>query len=393
MENILIVSNYYPPEKGAAANRIEQLAVNLQKNGFAVQVVCPLANYPEGKLLDGYRGMWRKRENLRGVEVRRLWIYPSNSKNPVKRVLSTASFTIGLFLFLLFGTLPKKVIVQSPPLLLSFVSVLALKLRRRHIILNVSDLWPSAAVELGVLKPESAAHRLLLRMESFIYRAATVVLGQSNEIITHVRGIVPNKPCFLYRNLPEHESPLVHEQRNDGEIRIFYAGLLGVAQGVFESCQKMMLDKLPISFHIFGDGAEKQSITDWLTTHPGGKQFFHGMVPRRELHAKLSGFDIAFVPLTTRIYGSVPSKIFEYATLGIPILYFGGGEGEDIVRDYELGWVVPVGDFEALNATLREISRLSADDLWQMKTRLIDRAQRHFDLDAQMRHLLQEGVF
>ena len=52
------------------------------------------------------------------------------------------------------------------------------------------------------------------------------------------------------------------------------------------------------------------------------------MMERSELHKTLKRFDIAIVPLTTRIYGSVPSKIFEYGSLGFPILYFGGGEGE-----------------------------------------------------------------
>ena len=42
MKDILIVSNYYPPEKGAAANRIEQLALKLYQNKYKVTVICPL---------------------------------------------------------------------------------------------------------------------------------------------------------------------------------------------------------------------------------------------------------------------------------------------------------------------------------------------------------------
>jgi len=387
---ILIVSNYYPPEKGAAANRIEQLAISLREHGFNVGVVCPLANYPEGKLFDGYRGRFSKTEILSGIRVRRLWIYPSNSKNPFKRVLSTFSFASCLFFYLLFGKIPKKVVVQSPPLLLSFISVCALKLRRRKIILNVSDLWPSAAIELGALKPGSLSHKLLLYMEKRIYRNASVVLAQSDEIIAHVRTIIPDKECHLYRNLPSHKELIAIEKT--GPLRIFYAGLLGVAQGVYECCLKMELPQ-NVEFHIFGDGAEKQLIEEYIKQNSNSGIHFHGMVPRNILHEKLKEFDVAFVPLKTRIYGSVPSKIFEYSLLGIPLLYFGGGEGEDIVRDFNLGRVVPVEDYVALNVSLLELSKLSDEEIREMKQQVFENAGREFDLERQMREIIAASVF
>jgi hypothetical protein len=147
MEEILIISNYYPPEKGAAANRIEQLALKLHQNNYKVSVICPLANYPKGELFPEYKGKFSVTENLQNIIVKRLWIYPSVSKNILKRTLSVLSFSTGLFFYLLFQKTPHKVVVQSPPLLLSFISVFVLSLKRKKIILNVSDLWPLAAIE------------------------------------------------------------------------------------------------------------------------------------------------------------------------------------------------------------------------------------------------------
>ncbi len=77
---------------------------------------------------------------------------------------------------------------------------------------------------------------------------------------------------------------------------------------------------------------------------------------RDELHKKLQEYDVAFIPLVKRIYGSVPSKIFEYTRLGLPVLYFAGGEGGTIVENEELGWTVPVNNFEALQNYLNSIS-------------------------------------
>ena len=146
MEELLIISNYYPPEKGAAANRIEQLALKLHQNNYLVSVLCPLANYPKGVLFPEYRGKFFVEENLQNIRVKRLWIYPSNSAGIFVRILSVLSFSIGLFFYLLLKKTPKKVVIQSPPLLLSFISVLILSFKRKKIILNVSDLWPSRSL-------------------------------------------------------------------------------------------------------------------------------------------------------------------------------------------------------------------------------------------------------
>lgn len=394
MQEILIISNYYPPEKGAAANRIEQLAQKLHQNNYKVSVLCPLANYPKGELFPEYKGKFWANENRQNIAVKRLWIYPSVSKNIFKRTLSVLSFSSGLLFYLLFHKTPHKVIVQSPPLLLSFISVLVLSLQGKKIILNVSDLWPIAAIELKALKADSISHKVLLLLEKFIYSKATIIFGQSNEIIDHIHGIFPSKECYLYRNFPEQSNSNFNYKIYPHEpIKLFYAGLLGVAQGVFDLCEKMELEHLTMEFHIFGEGPEKSQIEAYINQNPLKKIMFHGMVERSVLHQKIQQFDIAIVPLTTRIFGSVPSKIFEYSSLGFPILYCGGGEGVSIVRENNLGWVAEVGDFKSLNATLIQISKTGKIKINDMKKQIFNHAQIHFNLDCQMKGLIEKELF
>ena len=120
---------------------------------------------------------------------------------------------------------------------------------------------------------------------------------------------------------------------------------------------------------------------------------FHGLVERSVLHQKIQQFDIAIVPLITRIFGSVPSKIFEYSALGFPILYCGGGEGETIVRENNLGWVAEVGDFANLNASLVQISKTGKLKIDDLKKQIFNHAQIHFNLDLQMKQLIEKRVF
>ncbi|MBP8157539.1 MAG: glycosyltransferase, partial [Flavobacterium sp.] len=150
---------------------------------------------------------------------------------------------------------------------------------------------------------------------------------------------------------------------------------------------------LNIELHLFGDGAEKSQIEALILAQKESKIFFHGMLERKALHDTLKTFDIAIVPLKTRIYGSVPSKIFEYGALGFPILYFGGGEGETIVSENELGWVAKVENFADLNEKLVEIAKLDKVDLDAMKKRIFTTAQTAFHLDNQIKDLIAKTVF
>lgn len=394
MEEILIISNYYPPEKGAAANRIEQLALKLNQNKYIVSIICPLGNYPKGKLFDEYKGKFSVTENRDGITVKRLWIYPSVSKNLLVRITSVLSFSAMLFFYLLFKKTPKKVIVQSPPLLLSFISVFVLSLKNKKIILNISDLWPMAAIELNALKKDSFSHKFSLFLERYIYKKATLILGQSNEIITHVHTLFSDKKCYLYRNFPDHNVSVIELKTEENQpVKIFYAGLLGIAQGVFELCQKIDLKGLNVELHIFGDGAEKTQLEALISSEKEERLFFHGMLDRTELHQQLKSFDVAIVPLKTRIYGSVPSKIFEYGSLGFPILYFGGGEGETIVKENNLGWVAAVGDYNDLNEKIKIISSVKKAELDLMKKQVFEKSERVFDLDNQLKNLIEKEVF
>jgi len=255
-------------------------------------------------------------------------------------------------------------------------------------------LWPLAAIELKALKKDSFSHQVSLFFERFIYSKATLIFGQSNEIITHIHSLFPKKECHLYRNFPDHKTAEMDFSTNDNEpIKLFYAGLLGVAQGVFELCQNIELQDLNIELHIFGDGAEKSQIEDLIQQNPEKKIFFHGMLERSILHEKLQYFDIAIVPLKTRIYGSVPSKIFEYGALGFPVLYFGGGEGETIVKENNLGWIAQVGNFESLNTVLIEISKTGKEPIQTMKKKVFDTSENLFNLDFQIRDLINKEAF
>jgi len=351
--NVLVVTNYFPPEKGAASNRMYAMAQGLAERGMKVHVVCPLPNYPKGSVFSEYRGKLYSKTRSESLKVHRLWLWPSNSGNKLIRLISMVSFAWSLALFFIFKKTPKKVIVQYSPVFVGFTAVFFGWLFRKKIIVNVSDLWPLAGLEMGLLQ-KGMYYSLLEKMERFCYKKAHLILGQSNEILDHITEIGIKKELSLYRNYPQFEPPILHTKSFSGEIRIVYAGLLGVAQGMYHICQSIELPD-NISLHIYGSGPEAALISALDKKNIE----YHGEIARELLHKELLDYDVVFIPLVNRIYGSVPSKIFEYTRLGLPVLYFAGGEGEDIVTRYSLGWSIPVSNTQLLQKFMDVLSEES----------------------------------
>lgn len=354
MKDILIITSYFPPETGAASNRIFQMANGLQKLDYEVRVITPMPNYPKGKIFKDYKGSFKQTTTENNMIIHRLWIYASNSKHKLLRLLAMLSYSFSLVCFFVFNKLPKKIIVQSPPLLVAFTCMLFLKNKKRQLILNISDLWPKAGLELGAFK-KNFSYSLLEKIEHYNYKQADLILGQSEEILTHVKSLFPKKRTFLYRNYPDFNLPKIQtNSSSNNKIKVVYAGLLGVAQGIYKLCQE--LDFTNIEFHIYGSGSEKNNIETFIAKQPHLPISYHGELTRKELHKELLKYDLTIIPLLNRIYGSVPSKIFEYARLGLPMLYFGGGEGENVIQAHQLGWIAEAGNYNALNTVLSNIS-------------------------------------
>lgn len=100
-------------------------------------------------------------------------------------------------------------------------------------------------------------------------------------------------------------------KRSNGNLIIVYAGLLGVAQGILEICQKIDFKSLGAEFHIYGAGGEQYLIEEFLMTNSERGIFFHGRVSRDEIPGLLKQADVTLIPLVKNIFGAVPSKIYE----------------------------------------------------------------------------------
>lgn len=382
---------------GAAPRRITSLAESLVLNGINVKVIAPLPNYPDGEIFTGFKRKLYVKEKLDKLQIHRLFIYPSNSRNALLRLLSMLSYAFSLLLFVPFIKRNNidKVIIQSPPLFVSFTAVfLAKHILRKPILLNVSDLWPMSAVELGVLKTGTKMFKVLTLMERYIYKNADLISGQSEEIIAHINKVNPNALKLIYRNLPKHISSMpssyeAHNEAINGRKTVVYAGLLGFAQGVAEICKSIDFEALNITFHIYGKGMEEEEVKQIIKLLKNDSIQFHGAFDPKDAASILTKFDASIVPLTNRIYGAVPSKIYELIHVQVPMIFAGGGEGADLVHSHRIGWVAAPGDMSELEQQLKNFAQTPQSELLEMKQRMHALSLGKFNYEKQFERFLE----
>lgn len=385
---ILVVSFYYTPELGAAPSRITNMAEGLKNQGVEVDVLTCLPNYPKGRIFEGYRRRFCKHEVIRGIHVYRYWAFATVSKNPLLRILGMLSFSFLLWCFALRFRKVKSydgIIVQSPPIMVAHSAIfLFKKVFRKKVVLNVSDLWPMSAVELGAVREGSLYHRVLERMERFIYKGADAIQGQSNEILRHIKTFVPEKPLFLYRNL-QHALPAAPQEvkEENAPFRIVYAGLLGVAQDLLSLVENINFKELGAELHLYGGGNQTSKIEHYIQANDTGVTY-HGYLPKEKVTEVLRHHDASIVPLAVNIKGAVPSKIFDLLPVSVPILLCGGGEAAEIVRNYGLGYTSKPKDYEGLKQNIRHMIGLSGAERLKLQDNCLKASETDFSFDKQM---------
>lgn len=389
---ILILCQTYPPEVGAAPSRISNMAEAFVKNDHEVDVICGLPNYPKGKIFEGYRGIFSKHEKWNGVNVHRYWTFASNSSNAVARIAMMFSLAISILFFAFRYKKIKSfnyVILQTPPLpLASSGMILFKKLYRKKVVLNVSDIWPSTGVELGAIKKDGLPYKFMYLMERFLYRNADAFLGQSSEIIEEIESFkFDKKPIFLYRNL-QHDSSVELPLKVRKPFKIVYAGLLGVAQNLLEIVRNLDLKKLDSEFHIYGSGKQMEEIRLYASDK-SNNVYYHGSLPKEEIVKILPTYNASIVPLAQRIYGAVPSKIFDLMPLGVPILFCGGGEGSEIIDKNRIGFHSEPGDYEALSGNIKKLIDLPDLEYNCMVKREIDLSKTEFSFNSQFGRFIE----
>lgn len=342
---LLILTQYFPPEIGAPQNRLFELAIRLQKKGIDVSVLTAMPNYPQMKIHKNYKGKCYCKETLSNLEVHRAWIYVSQSKAVISRLLNYFSFVISAFFVGLFKIKKQDVLmVESPPLFLGITAYLLAKLKGAKMIFNVSDLWPESAEKLEIISNKTLLS-MATKLEEFCYRKAALVSGQTQGIVKNISSRFPEKKVYWLKNgvdinfydvnktIEENAWKKEHNYTCEDFI-LFYGGIIGHAQGldVILNAAKQLENYENIKFVLLGNGPEKERLLKLKAELRLNNLQFYDAVPKSQMQKIIMDTNASIIPLKRLdlFKGAIPSKIFENLALKKPIILGVEGEAEEL---------------------------------------------------------------
>jgi glycosyltransferase involved in cell wall biosynthesis len=392
MARILFFTPYYPPEMGAPQTRISETAVRLVRRGHQVTVLTTLPSYSLGGVPPEYRGRARRRETLDGVSVVRVWSYITPDKGFIHRILSQLSFgCLAPFLGTRAVGRPDVIVVESPPLFDAIGGRLLARFKRRPYVLTVADIWPEAAVQLGVLR-----NRWLIRLAEWLevssYRRAAAIWSVTKG--THqilLKRVQPPQKVFLAPNGVDTEKfrPLSQAEAraevgwDANSFILLHAGTVALAHGL-----RMLLDAAEhlrpypdIRLVILGEGTAKAALVAEAERRQLTNVVFLSAQPHDRLPVFIAAADacLASVLRTPLFEGTVPVKAYEAMACARPLVLAADGEARQMIAE-QAGAAIYVepGDSQALAQAILRL-RAQPELARQLGERGREFVKAHFD--------------
>lgn len=365
MPRILLLTQYFPPEIGAAQTRLFELGQELSTLGWEVEVLTALPNYPTGRVFEGYDVKKPLKEAIGRLSVVRVPLRPAQ-QGFADRLLCYFSFVRSAVRWgPTICAKPDVLFVESPPLFIGHAGVRLSRHWSVPMVFNVSDLWPESAKFMGVVK-----NRLVLAgaeaLELSYYRRASLVTGTSDEIIESVRRRCPSTDAEVITNgvdIDRFGTQFINEEArsllgDQDRVTFTYAGVMGLAQGLNQvlDVAAAVRDLHQVQFVLIGDGADRESLRRRIDVENLHNVRLLQAQPKEKIPALLAASQVGFHVLKFAIPGAVPSKIYEAMASRLPILFAGEGEGARRVLKAGAGLTVPYGDIRALEEAVRRLA-------------------------------------
>ena len=360
--NILVVYQYYQSTNAPGHSLIYGWTQHLAECGHDVTVIAGETGYMQydRPTMPWYRRIIRH-ERVGKVQVCRTFTYSQLHRSYLGRLLGFISFAISCPLALLLRKKPDLIIGSSPPIFPIFSTWLVCKLRRIPFIMEVRDLWPESAIQMGILQSKSLI-KIMTWMEKLLYTHARTIIALTDGIRNNIceRGWPKEKIVLVNCGIdttqlyPDIEAGLEIRKRYHLENKkiVLYFGALGEANNipVILRAAKHLEQNSDVVFMLVGDGMQRKTIEKSVEEMKLNNLMLHEAVPKDQARFYINAADLCLVTLLDipLFNGALPTKLFDYMACNKPVLCGVAGEAKYLIEKAQSGVTFPPNDDKQL---------------------------------------------
>jgi glycosyltransferase involved in cell wall biosynthesis len=353
-KQILIISQYFPPDVSGGGTRAYNYAKCLSEQNFDVTVIT------------AYPHLHKKRKNDQNkindnekFSVIRVWV-PSLLHSSIKnRILLHLGFIFSS-LIPMFSLKPDLIFASEPNLFSIIPAYFFSKIRGGKVIRIVDDLWPELFYERGIVKT-GILKNILNKLAKFSYDFPEYVIPLSEEAKLHINelyNIDPKKIVVITHGVDTkvfHPKKGIHHE----EFFLMYSGALVESYDfelIIQAAIKLKDEK--IKFIIRGKGPLLNILKNRINVLKLENIIIdETFVQQNEISKILSKADAFIVPLKNDYFLnlSLPTKILEFQALSKPIICCSNGSPGKYIQATESGIVVPCNNVSKLVESIKKL--------------------------------------
>ena len=361
---LLIFSQVYVPDPAAVGQYIADVAAEMASRGYRVRVYTANRGYDDPSI------RYPARQNIRGVDVRRLPLSSFGKKSLLTRIVGTASFMLQVIWRGLFTTSLSGVLFSTSPPLIGFAATVIRMFRMVPTAYWAMDLNPDQLIALGKLPKDhplaaflEAANRMVLRNSSLVIALDRFMAGRLRKRghLDNKLAIIPPWPQETFVEPVAHEvNPFRAKHGLQDKFVFMYSGNHSPSNplSTLLEAARHFKDDEQIRFMFVGGGIGKKAVEQFIRDHNLSNVISLPYQPQAELRYSLSAADIHVVTLGENMVGIIhPCKVYGAMAVGKPVLYFGPAESHiaDLLAQHPFGLRVRHGDIEGAIQAIEQL--------------------------------------
>ena len=334
---VLVLSFYYRPDLCAGSFRTTPLVDALRERappGTHVDVLTTLPNRYHTFTQDA-----ADIETIDGVEIRRIKLpaHRSDMRGQSRAFLHFARRALAI----VAGRDYDVVFATSSRLMTAALGAWIARRKRAALYLDIRDIFADAIKD--VLPPPAAwpARLLFSSIESWTIRRANRINFVSRGFEDYFRTRYGDRSFAWFTNGIDDEflaqrPTRISRASADGLVTVLYAGNIGEGQGLHQVLPGLAKElRSRARFIVIGDGGRRGALEAALKKAGVNNVEIRAPMPRSALLQAYDESDVLFLHLGAyRAFEKVlPSKVFEYAALGKPVLAGVGGYAARFLRE------------------------------------------------------------